>query len=192
MSGYTETGLRVERSLGYKASCRMRYDIGDELKKPGGVVTCQVNGTVSVDAGEASYGPVTGQITLVNTGSVVEATGSLQTMAELPCSRCLARHQVPIQVEVDEVCSLAPVDQYQPVAAEDGEGEIIPLAAGSQVDLSELVRQLLVLDTPWRSVCRLDCQGLCPNCGQNLNEGDCDCQRQQIDPRLAPLQGLRQ
>ena len=69
---------------------------------------------------------------------------------------------------------------------------IMGLCGASAVLIAPAHPQLLVLNTPWRSVCRPDCQGLCPNCGQNLNEGDCDCQHQQIDPRLASLQELRQ
>ncbi|MCK4322953.1 MAG: DUF177 domain-containing protein [Armatimonadetes bacterium] len=51
---------------------------------------------------------------------------------------------------------------------------------------------MVVLNTPWRWLCRPDCRGLWPICGQNLSEGNCDCQRQQVDPRLAPLLELRQ
>jgi uncharacterized protein len=38
--------------------------------------------------------------------------------------------------------------------------------------------------------CKPDCKGLCAQCGQNLNEGQCDCDAEPIDPRLAPLRAL--
>ena len=170
----------------------MQYDILDELQKPGTELSCAVNAEVSVEASEASYGRVEGQITLVNAGGKVEASGFVSTTAELICSRCLRKRQVPIEIEVDEACSLEAIEQYDWVAAEEGRSQLIPLCSGSKVDLSELIRQIVVLNTPWRWLCRPDCRGLCPVCGQNLNEGDCDCQRQQIDPRLAALQKLRQ
>jgi uncharacterized protein len=49
------------------------------------------------------------------------------------------------------------------------------------------VRELALLDVPMRPLCRPDCQGLCMNCGQNLNEGDCGCEEEEIDPRLEAL-----
>ena len=52
------------------------------------------------------------------------------------------------------------------------------------------MRQLLVLNAPQRSLCRPDCRGICPQCGTNLNTGSCDCDKEDIDPRLAPLRNL--
>lgn len=47
---------------------------------------------------------------------------------------------------------------------------------GHTIDLREAVGQLLILDEPSQMICREDCQGLCPLCGQDLNEGSCSCQ----------------
>ncbi len=165
----------------------MQYDILDELQKPGVELTCVVDAEVAVEASEALYGPVKGQVTLINAGGKVEAFGFVSTTVELTCSRCLTKHWVPIEIEIDEVCSLEAVERYDSVTAEEERSELISLRSGSKIDLSELVRQLAMLNTPWRWLCRPDCRGLCPVCGQNLNEGDCDCQRQQVDSRLAPL-----
>ncbi len=170
----------------------MQYDILGELQKPGAEVTCVVNAGVAVASAEVSYGQVVGQITLVNTGDKVEAVGFVSTTAELICSRCLNKCQVPIEIKVDEACSLEAIEQYQPIGEEEESSELIALRRGSRVDLSELLRQLVIVNTPWRWLCRPDCQGLCPVCGQNLNERECDCQRQQADPRLAPLLELHQ
>jgi uncharacterized protein len=63
---------------------------------------------------------------------------------------------------------------------------------GDIVDLSELVRQLLVLHTPTRSLCRPDCRGICPHCGTNLNVDQCRCETEQVDPRMEPLRQLLQ
>jgi uncharacterized protein len=55
------------------------------------------------------------------------------------------------------------------------------------IDLAPLVRELSLLDVPFNPVCRPDCLGLCIECGQNLNEGDCGCKTDDLDPRLAAL-----
>jgi uncharacterized protein len=45
----------------------------------------------------------------------------------------------------------------------------------------------MIVALPMQFVCRTDCRGLCPQCGQNLNETTCNCQAPSIDPRLAVL-----
>jgi len=53
-----------------------------------------------------------------------------------------------------------------------------------------LLREYLVLDIPSRPLCRPECKGLCPECGNNLNESTCEHPESQIDPRLASLSSL--
>lgn len=43
------------------------------------------------------------------------------------------------------------------------------------IDITEDVRQELMLEYPLRPLCKPDCKGLCPKCGEDLNEGDCKC-----------------
>jgi uncharacterized protein len=58
------------------------------------------------------------------------------------------------------------------------------------LDLTEVIRQDLLLALPMYPVCRSKCKGLCPHCGQNWNEGACECSLEEIDPRLAVLRQL--
>ena len=58
---------------------------------------------------------------------------------------------------------------------------------GEYIDLTETIRELLILSEPMKVLCRPDCAGLCPQCGANLNEGACSCPTDRIDPRLAVL-----
>jgi uncharacterized protein len=58
------------------------------------------------------------------------------------------------------------------------------------VDLSELIRQTLLVNLPLQPLCRAECAGLCPQCGKNLNEGPCDCPTETVDPRFAALESL--
>ena len=59
------------------------------------------------------------------------------------------------------------------------------------VDVSEIVRDTLIISQPIKSLCKVDCKGLCPSCGKNLNEGDCGCDRFIADPRLAILKDFK-
>ena len=54
-------------------------------------------------------------------------------------------------------------------------------------DLTEIIRDTLIASQPIQNLCKEDCKGLCPICGQNLNEGSCNCDRFVVDPRLEAL-----
>ena len=61
-----------------------------------------------------------------------------------------------------------------------------------KLDLLPTVEEEIMLEMPSRTLCKEDCLGLCPKCGKNLNEGDCDCAKKEVDPRLAILKTLLQ
>jgi uncharacterized protein len=117
--------------------------------------------------------------------------GSAKTELELPCSRCLEPFRMPVD---------APFDlRYHPAAeisAED-EREIEEEDLGTsyyrddQIDLNDLLREQFYLALPMKPLCREGCRGLCPQCGTNLNGGGCQCQTGWEDPRLAPLNALK-
>lgn len=58
------------------------------------------------------------------------------------------------------------------------------------LDPDDLVSSDILLELPSKFLCRGDCQGLCQKCGHNLNLGDCDCDKAEIDPRLESLKEL--
>ncbi|MGC9319392.1 MAG: YceD family protein [Armatimonadota bacterium] len=170
----------------------MRYDIADTLRKRDAQVVLDIDAPAPIGTDVEFAGNVTGQITLRNAGRLIAAWGHLKAVAVMQCSRCLAEHEVPLRFDFSETCALAQIDEplsYTRVAEED-EPAPIPILDGDTVDLSELVRQLLVLHLPARSLCRPDCKGLCPQCGANLNEGPCGCEHEEVDARLAPLREL--
>jgi uncharacterized protein len=43
------------------------------------------------------------------------------------------------------------------------------------IDLDPDIRQEIILDYPMKPLCKPNCQGLCPKCGKNMNEGECNC-----------------
>ena len=57
-------------------------------------------------------------------------------------------------------------------------------------DLTEMIRDTLIASQPIRNLCKEDCKGLCPICGVNLNESECDCDRLVVDPRLEALKNF--
>ena len=60
----------------------------------------------------------------------------------------------------------------------------------SGLSLEDVVREQVLLSLPGRTLCKEDCKGLCPRCGQNLNLATCSCGEAPADPRWNALAGL--
>jgi len=60
-----------------------------------------------------------------------------------------------------------------------------------KIDLDEYIRDYAVLAVPMKNLCSEDCKGLCSKCGKNLNEGTCNCNEENIDPRWESIQKLK-
>jgi uncharacterized protein len=125
--------------------------------------------------------PLTGKFTAIRNSEGIYITGHLHSQIETECARCLESIQLPITVQLDDLF------YYPPHTAPPGEFSV---GEDSFIDLAPLVRQLTFLEMPMQPFCKPDCQGLCVECGQNLNEGSCDCVFDDIDPRMAALKSL--
>jgi len=135
--------------------------------------------------------PLQGKIRFLRTGNGILVAGRLRTEAGLPCRRCLTPVTVPVVFDLEEEFRPS-IDLItgQAVPMEEGEDEATRTDAHHILDLTEVVRQNLLLALPMSALCSPQCRGLCPACGANLNEGPCGCQREQDDPRLAALRDL--
>jgi uncharacterized protein len=97
-------------------------------------------------------------------GGVIALTGRLRTAYRGECARCL----VPVETALD----LAVAETFRPAAQTGEEDDSYPYS-GPLLDISQALRDNLVLAMPQRLYCREDCRGLCPVCGANCNETDC-------------------
>lgn len=124
-------------------------------------------------------------------GERVRLEGEVRTRIEKACDRCLrpVGENVAATFEIQFVPPAEAASATPVLEAEDLDVE--PLS-GDTIDFDEIVREQILLAVDMRSLCRTDCKGLCPNCGADLNEGDCGCQKIDVDPRWAALKTLRQ
>lgn len=125
--------------------------------------------------------PLQGKFQVSRTSKGLYLQGVLTSHIETECTRCLNAVDLPISIELDDLFYYPP--------AEAPEGEYI-VGEDGMLDLAPLVRELSLLEIPMQVFCREECLGLCPECGKNLNDGPCDCQIDDIDPRLAALRAL--
>jgi uncharacterized protein len=125
---------------------------------------------------------VAGTLEGIREGVIVHADVRAELIAE--CSRCLTPVHDAIDVEVREV-----FEDRQTLDA-GTEGEIYPLDH-DEVDLEPMVRDAILPELPAVPLCRPDCLGLCPVCGENRNETTCECTVEEADPRWARLGELK-
>lgn len=123
--------------------------------------------------------------TVTNTGKIILVDGTASATIQRACGRCL--EWVNQQVKVPVSGGFIHVAEQGKDTA-DSVAEELTSYEGSNIDLSSQVREELLLSLPMRGLCQEDCQGLCSNCGQNLNVGACGCQTVHTDPRLQVLE----
>jgi uncharacterized protein len=109
---------------------------------------------------------------------------------EILCARCVEPVATPLEGDFDLIFRPEEAD------AEAGERSITPdeteigYYGRSGLLLEDVVREQVLLSLPGRTLCRQDCKGLCPRCGQNLNLAGCNCAETVADPRWNALAGL--
>jgi len=168
----------------------MRYQILNQLRHPHARLTLEVDAPAPQGTGADLKGNVVGRVELTNAGKSITARGRLAGEATLHCSRCLCDFPWAFEIDFLETCALREVDDPREYQAEEDEDDPIPILDEKVVDLTELVRQLVAVEVPYRPLCQPDCAGLCPRCGADLNQGPCGCDRDDADPRWAKLKDL--
>ena len=165
-----------------KKTSRLRFNFGFLIEAHAGTSrTIELDYPSILLEDEVLLEPLTGAFQAIRNSKGIYITGKLASNAESECARCLDPVRLPIQIELDDLF------YHPPQSAPPGE-----FAVGEDgfIDLAPLVRQLSLLAVPMQPFCQPDCKGLCTECGQNLNDGDCECQIEIIDPRLAALRKL--
>ncbi len=132
-------------------------------------------------AGEVEVAALHGALHLTRTAQGLYTEGRLQAQLPLECVRCLKTHIQTLKIDIGELFVFPPERAVDPLL-------VIP--ESGILDLNPLLREHVLLDLPMRPLCRQDCKGLCPVCGNDLNEEACSHPVSTIDPRLAALKSL--
>ncbi|MDR2753001.1 MAG: DUF177 domain-containing protein [Oscillospiraceae bacterium] len=115
-----------------------------------------------------------------NRVGIVELTGTVQVCLHALCARCAVSFNYETAV---------PLEHTLVNTRESEDSDELIFITSDRFLLDELVWEDIVLFLPSRFLCKPDCQGLCPRCGQNRNESVCNC-KPKADPRLAALRSL--
>jgi uncharacterized protein len=168
----------------------MQYNVAPLLKEPiGSHRSYRLDETL---AGPAPLeGQVCGQVDLMHTHQGVLVSAKVEAPVTLSCSRCVTSFHTPVRLTVEE--------EFFPTV-DVNTGHFVPLPAdadpafridaGHVLDLTEVLRQCLITETPMKPLCQPQCLGLCRECGANLNLGGCGCGAGRGDPRWGALRAL--
>ena len=125
--------------------------------------------------------PVKAEGIIENRAGVVGVRLVCRAEYTAPCDRCTALCTETVTVPIDRVL----VTERE----SDDDDELIILN-DYKLDVQGLCYDEVIPNLPSKHLCRQDCKGVCPECGKDLNEGDCGCATKAVDPRLAKLSAL--
>ncbi len=155
-----------------------------------------VEGVLAVDdfvVGDRAFSAPDGiayELTITNTGATVLAMGGVEAELVGLCDRCLEEARLHLTGEVDALFADDPEEFSE--GDDEQEIEVLPIVE-DVIDLTLPVRSAIAVEIPFKVLCKPDCKGLCPHCGQNLNEGTCDCEERLAaggDP-MNPMSALK-
>ena len=174
----------------------MKLDLSEIVSEVGKRLTYEFREPPLEDLGDdiACVGEVRGKITFSNAAAALILRGKAVAEVELTCSRCLSPYRETFDMDISEEIPLA---EHAPDGAEQDfedlpEDEKEPLFADNVFDLTEFLRQAVLVNVPMRTICSPECKGLCPGCGVNLNETNCKCQKDFSQNPFAELKSLLQ
>ncbi len=124
---------------------------------------------------------------------LLKINGKAAIKVLIPCDRCLEDVAYVLELDFTEIvpsgAQASPEKAESEPENDDEQSAFEPdyYLEGYNLDVDKLLFGEALLNWPSRVLCKEDCRGLCPVCGQNLNHGDCGCERKALDPRMAKV-----
>ena len=156
-----------------------KVDLGDEAKQEGNLAT---SGLAEVLHEHRGPKDIVADIRL---------RGKFAGRFEVPCARCVEPVEIPLESEFDLIFRPAVADTEPTERSITAPETEIGYYQRDSLLLEDVLREQVLLSLPVRTLCKPDCKGLCPRCGQNRNSQDCSCDEGPSDPRWEALSGLR-
>jgi uncharacterized protein len=170
-------------SLLYNVSQLLKSEIGKTR-----VYDFETNETLDLDGSTATE--VTGRVKFILTNFSILATVNAQAMLHLTCARCLEEFSAPTEVHFEEEYQpLVDINTGLPSKSPRSDTAFI-ITQSHTVDLTEALRQNLLLAVEMVPLCSRDCLGLCPVCGLNRNADPGHHHEAESNSPFAALQGL--
>lgn len=133
-----------------------------------------------------------GHVRMDRTPRGIFVRAAAEGAADDVCSRCLQPLTYPVRIALEEeYLPSVDVTSGARVAVDEGDEDAYRIDARHVLDLAEPVRQYWTMALEMAPVCREDCAGLCPACGEYIADGVHQCAGEQVDTRWSKLAELR-
>lgn len=136
-------------------------------------------------------GPLDVEVEVQRTGRRIVLNGRVRGCLWLRCDRCLKAFQREVDTTFT-TCLVLPGDSITETDIElDDEDMELDFISGGEIEILDLVRDQLLLNQPMKSLCAENCRGLCERCGNDLNQGPCECISDKGHPAFQKLKELK-
>jgi uncharacterized protein len=165
----------------------VQINVSQQLKSSIGTIrNYEVDTIINLDGQKVTF---TGNVHLMKTDRGILVKGTFNSELDLYCGRCLSAFIFPLSIQIEEeYYPIMDVNTGVMLPAPDEPGSFT-IDDHNIMDISEAIRQYTLMALPIKPLCKQDCSGLCPTCGTNLNEKQCEC-KPEIDPRWEKLSSL--
>jgi uncharacterized protein len=142
---------------------------------------------------EYTFDRITGEIEFLRALPRVVTRGTLTTEATTQCVRCLTEALIQVSAPVQAIYENEKSIRETRNEIVSPEEQIVTPFNGDWIQPEEELREAILLELPTLPVCSPDCKGLCPQCGVNLNNAQCNCNEKDMDvsPWKSALKDLK-
>ena len=128
-------------------------------------------------------------------GNNINVEGSVKYSSHYDCDRCLKNFCRNNKLDFHATLIPAaqrrkPKDDQQEIEL-SGEDLEFGYYEGDRFDLSQIIKEQIILADTIQHICSESCKGLCTRCGKDLNTGKCECKQDETDPRWSALKGVK-
>lgn len=108
-----------------------------------------------------------------------------EVLLSLYCGRCLEPVEFALNIDL-----LRKVDFNKTENDKIEELDVASYISGYTLDIDKLIYDEMVVTFPFRILCKEKCEGICKQCGTNLNLNPCDCDKTEYDPRMLAIRDI--
>ena len=144
-------------------------------------------------AGECEFvAPVSIDIAVSREYDHFRAHGRARTRVRLACSRCLASYEAEIDSGFTVFYSKSAPGLQDEEEIELAEEDLVSVTFdGDEIDFSPEIEEQVMMEIPFKPLCREECAGLCQRCGADLNQSECGCDRGDFNIKFSVLKNFK-
>ena len=139
---------------------------------------------------ECVVSPLRAHLKIEKTASEIVIHGNVMADIKLQCGRCMEDFSVNKNIPVEVVYH--PIDEIRKEETHEIRNEELDTAfyEGEELDITELLKEQILLNIPMKPLCTDECLGMCIRCGTNLNKQKCNCVIDKSEPRFSALKEI--